>query len=88
MQLGANFLYGSGLRNDFANTAHLPQYWQINLSAARDFDLPTLGKTNVRLAIVNATDKVYELRDGSGIGVGAPQYGPRAGAYLALSKSF
>ena len=87
-QLGANFLYGSGLRADFANTAHLPQYWQVNLSAARDFDLPTLGKTNIRLAIINATDKVYELRDGSGIGVGAPQWGPRASAYLALSKSF
>lgn len=87
-QLGANFLYGSGLRRDFANTAHLPQYWQVNLSAARDFNLPTLGKTNVRLALINATDKVYELRDGSGIGVGAPQWGPRASAYLALSKSF
>jgi len=87
-QLGANFLYGSGLRSDFANTAHLPQYWQVNLSAARDFDLPTLGKTNIRLALINATDKVYELRDGSGIGVGAPQWGPRASAYLALSKSF
>ncbi len=87
-QLGANFLYGSGLRRDFANTAHLPQYWQVNLSVARDFDLPQLGKTNVRFAVVNATDKVYQLRDGSGIGVGAPQWGPRAGAYLGLSKSF
>jgi outer membrane receptor protein involved in Fe transport len=87
-QLSANFLYGSGLRRDFANTAHLPQYWQINLSAARDFDLPALGKTKVRLAIINATDMVYQLRDGSGIGVGAPQWGPRASAYLGLSKSF
>ena len=86
--LGANFLYGSGLRAEFANSAHLPQYWQVNLSAARDFDLPTLGKTNVRLALINATDKTYQLRDGSGIGVGAPQWGPRASAYLALSKSF
>ena len=86
--LGANFLYGSGLRHDFANSAHLPYYWQLNLSAARDFDVPALGKTNVRLAIVNVTDKVYQLRDGSGIGVGAPQYGPRAGAYLGLSKAF
>ena len=87
-QLGATFLYGSGLRNSFANTAHLPQYWQLNLSAARDFDLPQLGKTNVRFAIINATDKTYQLRDGSGIGVGAPQWGPRAGAYVGLSKSF
>ena len=88
LKLGADFLYGSGLRRDFANSAHLPQYWQVNLSAARDFDLPAIGKTNVRFAVINATDKVYQLRDGSGIGVGAPQYGPRAGAYLGLSKSF
>ncbi len=85
-RLGADFLYGSGLRADFANTAHLPQYWQINLSANRDFDLPRIGMTNVRLALINATDQVYEIRDGSGIGVGAPQYGPRAGVYLGLSK--
>ena len=87
-KLGADFLYGSGLRHEFANTAHMPQYYQINLSVARDFDLPQLGKTNVGFAIVNATDKVYQLRDGSGIGVSAPQWGPRAGAYVALSKSF
>jgi len=28
------------------------------------------------------------LRDGSGIGVGAPQFGPRRGAYVTLSKQF
>ncbi len=87
-KFGADFLYGSGLRRDFANTAHLPKYWQVNLSANRDFDLPAIGKTNLRLAIINATDEVYQLRDGSGIGVGAPQFGPRVGAYLAVSKPF
>jgi outer membrane receptor protein involved in Fe transport len=87
-KLGADFLYGSGLRADFANTAHLPKYWQVNLSAARDFDLPQFGKTHVRIALINATDEVYEIRDGSGIGVGAPQFGPRAGVYLGLTKEF
>ncbi|MBS0590111.1 MAG: TonB-dependent receptor [Proteobacteria bacterium] len=85
---GGNFLYGSGLRAEFANSAHLPQYWQINLSVAHDVDLPAIGPTNVRLAVINATDKVYPLRDGSGIGVGAPQWGPRASAYIAVSKAF
>ncbi len=87
-KLGADFLYGSGLRNDFANSAHLPSYWQLNLSASRDFDLPQLGRTNVRLALINATDEVYQIRDGSGIGVGAPQFGPRAGAYVGITKNF
>ncbi|MGH8361841.1 MAG: hypothetical protein ACRESQ_00615 [Gammaproteobacteria bacterium] len=34
--------------------------------------------------------RVYEIRNGNGngIGLGAPQYGPRRGFYLGLSKSF
>jgi outer membrane receptor protein involved in Fe transport len=87
-KLGADFLYGSGLRADFANSAHLPDYWQVNLSANRDFTVPQLGKINVRLALINVTDEVYEIRDGSGIGVGAPQFGPRRGAYVGFTKSF
>jgi len=87
-KLGADFVYGSGLRADFANTAHLPSYWQVNLDAARDFDTPWLGATNVRIALINVADKVYELRDGSGIGVGAPQFGPRRGVYVGLTKTF
>lgn len=87
-KLGADFLYGSGLRADFANTAHLPAYWQINLSASRDFDVPAFGKFGVRLALINATDEVYEIRDGSGIGVGAPQFGPRRGFYVGFTKTF
>jgi len=87
-KLGVDFLYGSGLRADFANSAHLPDYCQLNLSANRDFVLPQLGKVNVRLALINVTDEVYEIRDGSGIGVGAPQFGPRRGAYVGFSKAF
>ena len=88
MRIGGDFLYGSGLRAGFANTEHLPQYYQVNLSADRDFNLPEIGKTNIRLALINVTDRVYEIRDGSGIGVGAPQYGPRRGVFLALTKNF
>ncbi len=87
-RFGADFLYGSGLRADFANTAHLPAYYQINLSASRDFELPAFGRTNIRLAVINATDQIYQIRDGSGIGVGAPQYGPRLGAFVGLTKDF
>lgn len=87
-RLGANFLYGSGLRADFANSAHLPAYYQINLSASRDFELPELGKINARLALINVSDRVYQIRDGSGIGVGAPQYGPRRGVYLGFTREF
>jgi hypothetical protein len=38
--------------------------------------------------VVNATDEVYELRDGSGIGVGAPQFGMRRGVFGSLTLAF
>jgi outer membrane receptor protein involved in Fe transport len=85
---GADYLYGSGLRADFANSAHLPQYYSINLSVERNFDSPSLGSIDVRLAAINVTDRIYELRDGSGIGVGAPQFGPRRGLYAGIQKNF
>lgn len=87
-RVGADYLYGSGLRADFANSAHLPQYYSVNLSLDHAFDIPGAGKIDARLSAINVTDRTYELRDGSGIGVGAPQYGPRRGIYLGLSKSF
>jgi hypothetical protein len=31
-------------------------------------------------------DTVYELRNGTGIGVFAPQFGPRRGFFLGLAK--
>jgi hypothetical protein len=41
-----------------------------------------------RFDIVNVFDTVYELRDGSGIGVFAPQYGARRGFFAGLSQKF
>lgn len=81
-------IYGSGLRAGFANTDKLSPYTRVDLGAVRDFDMTTLGKFQGRLTIINAFDKVYEIRDGSGIGVGAPQFGPRRAFYAGLSKIF
>ena len=41
-----------------------------------------------RLDLVNVFDEVYELRDGSGIGVGAPQFGQRRGLYGGCTLAF
>ena len=87
-RIGADFLYGSGLRRGFVNSEHLPSYYSINLSAEHKFQLGAAGAFNVRIAALNITDKAYALRDGSGIGVGAPQFGARRGFYLGLSKDF
>jgi outer membrane receptor protein involved in Fe transport len=86
--LGADLLYGSGLRSGFANTEHLPGFVQVNASVSRSFSTDSLGKFDVRVSAINLFDRSYELRDGSGIGVGAPQYAPRRTLYLALSKPF
>ena len=86
--LGADVLYGSGLRNGFANTEHLPGFAQVNASVSRGFELGGFGKFDVRVSAINLFDRSYELRDGSGIGVGAPQFAPRRTLYLALSKPF
>ncbi len=85
---GTDLLYGSGLRNGFANTGHLPAYTQVNLSAQRSFDLGKYGTLDGRVAVLNLFDRSYELRDGSGIGVGAPQFGLRREVYFGVSKSF
>ena len=86
---GIDALYGSGLRSGFANSEHLPGYTQINLSAAHTFDLGSgFGKLGTRVAVLNAFDRSFELRDGSGIGVGAPQFGPRRTLYVGFSKRF
>jgi outer membrane receptor protein involved in Fe transport len=87
--LGIDALYGSGLRKGFANTEHLPSYTQLNLDAGRTFALGSgFGKLDVKLAVLNVLDRSFELRDGSGIGVGAPQFGPRRTYYVGVSKPF
>lgn len=84
----ADALFGSGLRSGFANTEHLPAYTEVNLGASHVFKDSPIGKFTTRLSVINLLDKVYEIRDGSGIGVGAPQFGQRRGFYLSMTKSF
>ncbi|UCF23697.1 MAG: TonB-dependent receptor [Ralstonia sp.] len=84
----ADALFGTGLRRGFVNSDHLPAYWQLNLGAAHDFTLPMVGKLKTRLTVLNVFDRSYQLRDGTGIGVGAPQFAPRRTFYVAISKPF
>jgi outer membrane receptor protein involved in Fe transport len=82
-----DMIYGSGLRSGFANIDHVPPYTQFNIGVSHDFYLaPGMKATVLRFDVVNLFDTVYELRDGSGIGVFAPQYGPRRGFYVGLRQ--
>ena len=40
-----------------------------------------------RFDVMNIFDEVYQIRNGTGVGVGAPQFGPRRGLFFGLSKS-
>jgi hypothetical protein len=84
----ADLLYGSGLRRGFANTEHLPEYHPVNLGAQHTFKLGGRRELIARLEVMNIFDEIYELRDGSGIGVGAPQFGQRRGLYGGLTLAF
>ena len=65
----------------------MPAYTQVNLGLVQDFHMAGDAKPlSVRFDIVNVFDTIYQIRDGSGIGVFAPQYGPRRGFYVGLSQ--
>ena len=89
-RLSTDLIYGSGLRadGDFPNSHSLPDYVQVNLGIGQKLDLPAVGALAVRFDIINLFDEKYEIRDGTGVGVGAPQYGPRRGFFAGLTKSF
>jgi outer membrane receptor protein involved in Fe transport len=101
-RVSADFLMGSGLRadlelppgqtngyggDDIPNGEHLPYYTQLNAGISHVFDLTNAGTLTARFDVINALDKIYEIRNGTGVGVGAPQFGPRRGFFFGLSKS-
>lgn len=86
-KVGGTLTYGSGLRTAGAvpNGDTLPSYAVVNLTVSHKFDRPGI---EIRADIVNVGDHIYEIRDGSGVGVGAPQFGARRAFYFGISKSF
>ena len=94
-RFSADALLGSGLRADetlsdgssIPNGAHLPTYTQVNLAASHRFELGRAGDVTLRIDVVNAFDREYQIRNGTGVGVGASQYGPRRGIFFGISKS-
>ena len=103
-RFGGDLIYGSGLRADLPlatpiatadgpldaipNGKELPGYTQVNLSVSHRFEHAPGGPIEVRFDVINAFDTVYEIRDGSGVGVFAPQFGPRRGFFVGLTKEF
>jgi outer membrane receptor for ferrienterochelin and colicins len=101
-RLSADLLVGSGLRANLElppgettvyggtgipNGEHLPYYMQVNLGSNHVFRLDGAGTLTARFDVINLFDREYQIRNGTGIGVGAPQFGPRRGLFFGLSKS-
>jgi outer membrane receptor protein involved in Fe transport len=71
------------------NGAHLPYYRQVNLGVSHTFRYWNLGSSKnaptVRFDVTNVFDTAYQIRNGTGIGVGAPQWGPRRGFFGGIT---
>jgi outer membrane receptor protein involved in Fe transport len=45
-------------------------------------------RLELRFDIINLFDQVYEIRNGTGVGVGAPQFGPRRTILTGITQRF
>jgi outer membrane receptor protein involved in Fe transport len=90
LRANVDMFYGSGLRRTVnnPNDSKLTPYTQVNLGAVQHVSAPAIGDFDVRLAVINLLDNSYQIRDGTGIGVGAPQFGPRRAYYAGVTKYF
>jgi outer membrane receptor protein involved in Fe transport len=86
-RVSADLLVQSGLRASTAtvpNGVALPTYATVNLSAVQQLR----PGTQIRLDILNVADATYQIRNGTGVGVGAPQYGIRRTILAGLTQRF
>jgi outer membrane receptor protein involved in Fe transport len=101
-RFSADVLVGSGLRaslplppgvttpyggTSIPNGDHLASYVQANTGISHLFTIPGAGTLTARFDVINLFNKEYQIRNGTGVGVGAPQFGPRRGFFFGLSKS-
>lgn len=86
-RISATGYFGNGLRRGFANSEKQDPYVTLNLGVAHGFEALG-GRWEARLDLLNIADARVQLRDGSGIGVGAPQFLARRAVYGALTRFF
>ena len=95
-RLYVDALYGSGLRTDYVypdgqvipNGGSVPAYYSVSVGVQQAFKLGHNRFLKARLDVANITDNIYQLRNGSGVGVNASQYGMRLGVFGGLSYAF
>jgi outer membrane receptor protein involved in Fe transport len=91
-RVSTDVVYGSDLRNtpDGAppSSGKLLSYATMNVAYVRSWKGSLVGDVETRVGVINVFDETYLLRDGSGVGVGAPQYGERRTWFAAMTKGF
>jgi outer membrane receptor protein involved in Fe transport len=66
----------------------VPGYVQVNFGVSRPIDVSITEKPlTLRFDVINVFDEKYEIRDGTGVGVGAPQFGPRRAYFVGISQA-
>lgn len=90
---GFDFIYGDGLRaGDPAgivpNGGKQSPYVQVNFGIAQVFGSDEEKGFTLRFDVTNLFDEDYLIHDGSGVGAGQPEYGPRRAFFVGLRKSF
>jgi hypothetical protein len=89
-------LYGTGLRTDatapdgtdIPNGGSVPPYAILNIGAEKTFKASGGHLWKLRFDVINLADKSYELRNGTGVGVNAAQYGMRRAFFGSLGYRF
>jgi outer membrane receptor protein involved in Fe transport len=90
LRVHADFLYGSGLRAGFANFEELRPYCPVNLGIEFAWNTPAAGirQLKLRFDCLNVLAESYQLRNGTGVGIAAPAYGPRRAFYGGITANF
>ena len=85
-----DLLVGSGLRRtvQHPNDASNAPYQQLDFGVTHRFELPAFGKMEARFDVINVLGQDYLLRDGTGVGIFAKQFGPPRGFFGGLKKEF
>jgi outer membrane receptor protein involved in Fe transport len=86
-RVSADLLVQSGLRASTAtvpNGVALPTYATMNVSAVQQLR----PGTQLRLDILNLADATYQIRNGTGVGVGASQFGIRRTILAGIKQNF
>ncbi len=88
-----DLIYGSGLRaadpaGIVPNGGTQSPYVQVNFGVSQVIGASEEKGVTLRFDVVNLFDKSYLIHDGSGVGAGQPEYGPRRAFFVGVRKSF